>query len=129
MGPTLGLFFISKIFIDMKKKLIINESQLKMLKQNILENDIHGGVVKQMKEFLDKNYEPMEKFVREGGEYFEKPMVMVRADEEVISPKALYEYMKYKFNMGEEFTKQVIRDWISNKITDDYKLSKNVALK
>lgn len=113
----------------MKKKLIINESQLKMLKQNILENDIYGGVVKQMKEFLDKNYEPIEKFVREGGEYFEKPMVMVRADEEVISPKALYEYMKYKFNMGEEFTKQVIRDWISNKITDDYKLSKNVALK
>ena len=113
----------------MKKRLIISESQLKMLKQNILENDIHGGIVKQMKEFLDLNYEPVQKFVREGGEYFEKPMIMVKADEEVISPKALYEYLKYKFNMGDDFTKQVIRDWLFNNITDDYKLSKNVALK
>ncbi len=113
----------------MRKKLIINERQLKMLKQNIMENDVHSGVVKQMKEFLDNAYEPVQKFVREGGEYFERPMVMVKVDEEVISPKALYEYLKYKFNMGEEFTKQVIRDWMFNKISDDYQLSKNVALK
>lgn len=109
----------------MKKKLIITESQFKRI---ISEADIHGGMVKQMKEFLDKSYEPVEKFVREGGEYFEKPMIMVKADEEIISPKDLYEYMKYKFEMGNDFTKQVIRDWMFNKITDDYQLSKNVAM-
>ena len=109
----------------MKKKLIITESQFKRI---ISEADIHGGMVKQMKEFLDKSYEPVEKFVREGGEYFEQPMIMVKADEEIISPKDLLEYLQYKFEMGVEFTKQVIRDWMFNKITDDYQLSKNVAL-
>jgi len=109
----------------MKKKLIITESQYKRI---ILESNIHGGMVRQMKEFLDNSYEPVEKFVREGGEYFEKPMIMVKADEEIISPKDLYEYMQYKFEMGDDFTKQVIKDWMFNKITDDYQLSKNVAM-
>jgi hypothetical protein len=109
----------------MKKKLIITESQYKRI---IVESNVYSGIVKQMKEFLDKNYEPVEKFVREGGEYFEKPMIMVKADEEIISPKDLYEYMKYKFKTGDDFTKQVIKDWMFNKITDDYSLSKNVSL-
>ena len=112
----------------MKKKLIITEGQLERLKTNLKESTIHSNIVKQMKEDLDMNYEPVEKFVREGGEYFEKPMIMVKADEEIISPKDLYEYMKYKFEMGNDFTKQVIRDWMFNKITDDYQLSKNVAM-
>jgi len=109
----------------MKTKLIITESQYNRI---IAESNQHSGMVKVMKEFLDKSYEPVENFVREGGEYFEKPMVKVKLDEEIISPKALYEYMKYKFEAGDEFTKQVIRDWMYNKITDDYQLSKNVAL-
>lgn len=113
----------------MGKKLIISESQFIRLKKIISENDIYSGVVKQMKEFLDNNYEPVERFVREGGEYYQKPMVMVKVDEEIISPKDLYEYMKYKFEMGDDFTKQVIRDWMFDKITDDYSLSKNVSLK
>lgn len=90
---------------------------------------MHGSIVKQMKEFLDAGYQPVDRFVREGGEYYEKPMIMVKLDEEIISPKDLFEYMKYKFEMGDEFTKQVIRDWMFNKITDDYQLSKNVGLK
>lgn len=121
----MGLFLWTKIFIDMKKKLIITESQYNRL---IVEANQHNNMVKLMKEFLDKSYEPVESFVREGGEYFDKPMFKVKVDEEVISPQAVYEYMKYKFEAGDEFTKQVIRDWMFNKITDDYQLSKNVAL-
>jgi hypothetical protein len=30
--------------------------------------------------------------------------------------------------MGDEFTKQVIRDWMYGKISDDYLLSKNVPM-
>jgi hypothetical protein len=30
--------------------------------------------------------------------------------------------------MGEEFTKQVIRDWMFGKIADDYTLSKNISM-
>ena len=108
----------------MSKKLIITEGQLKRLK----ESTIHSNIVKQMKEDLDMNYEPVEKFVREGGEYFEKPMIMVKADKEVITPKALYEYLTYKYKMGGDFTKQVIRDWIGGNITDDYRLSKNTPM-
>ena len=125
MGLIIRPFFMSQIFIDMKTKLIITESQYKRI---ILETNIHSGLVKQMKEFLDMSYEPTESVMREGGEYFNKPMIKVKADEEIISPKNLYEYMKYKFEAGDEFTKQVIRDWMFNKITDDYQLSRNVAL-
>jgi hypothetical protein len=112
----------------MKKKIIITESQMNRLRFNLVENSAHSVMVKQMKEELDSNYEPVAKFVREGGEYFEKPMITVKADNEVITPKSLYEYMKYKYKVNDEFIKQVISDWMFNKITDDYGLSKNVPL-
>ena len=112
----------------MKKKLIITESQSERLRTHLHESVVHSKMVKRMKEDLDKNYEPIEKFVREGGEYAEKPMIMVKADEETITPKALYEYLKYKYKMGEAFTQQVIRDWVDGKITDDFRLSKNIPL-
>lgn len=111
----------------MGKKLIITKTQFDRL-TSITESTAHSSMVKTMKEFLDKSYEPVQRFVREGGEYFEKPMVMIKLDEEIISPKDLYEYMKSKFNMGEEFTKQVIRDWMGNKISEDYQLTKNVSM-
>lgn len=98
------------------------------LSVNLVENSAHSLMVKQMKEELDSNYEPVAKFVREGGEYFEKPMITVKADNEVITPKSLYEYMKYKYKVNDDFIKQVISDWMFNKITDNYGLSKNVSL-
>ncbi len=112
----------------MKKRIKISESQLERLKNNILEESAHSRVVKQMKTELDKNYSPIEKFVREGGEFFEKPMIMIKASEEIITPKALFEYLKFKYKMGDDFTKQVIRDWMFGNISDDYRLTKNVAL-
>ena len=111
----------------MGKKIIITSSQFNRI-SSINESTMHSAMVKKIKEFLDYSYEPAQRFVREGGEYHEKPMVMVKLDEEIISPKELYEYVKSKFNMGEEFTKQVIRDWMFNKISEDYQLSKNVSM-
>ena len=113
----------------MKKKLIITEKQLESLKMNLNEGLAHSTMVRRMKEDLDAHYQPVERFVREGGEYDTKAMIMVNADEELITPKDLFEYLKYKYKMGEDFTKQVIRDWVDGKITDDFRLSKNVALK
>jgi hypothetical protein len=106
----------------------ITDNQLKKLKRVISEGLAHSNIVRQMKEELDKNYEPLKKFVREGGEYYEEPMIKVKADEEVITPKALYEYLSYKYKTNEDFTKQVIRDWVDGKITNDYRLSKNISL-
>jgi hypothetical protein len=113
----------------MKKRLIITESQLERLKVNLNEGTVHSNMVKRMKEELDMNYAPIEKFVREGGDYHSQPMIMVKADEEAITPKALFEYLKHKYETGDDFIKQVIRDWVDGKITDDFRLSKNVALK
>lgn len=112
----------------MKKKLIITEKQYERLENMLLEVNAHTYAVRRMKEELDSNYEPIGKFVREGGEYYEKPMVMVKADNEAITPKSLYEYLKYKYQMGDDFTKQVIEDWMHGKISKDFGLSKNVPL-
>lgn len=111
----------------MKKRIIITESQLERLKVFISEG-AHSSIVKQMKNELDTNYQPIEKFVRKGGEYYESPMIMVKADEEVITPKAIFEYLKFKYKVGDDFIKQLIKDWVYGKITDDFRLSKNVAL-
>jgi len=112
----------------MSMKLIITEGQLERLQKHIQETTMYSSVIKQMKEEMDANYEPVEKYVREGGEYFEKPMVLVKADNEIITPKSLYEYMKYKYKTGDEFTKQIIRDWMFGNIGDNYSLSKNVPM-
>ncbi len=112
----------------MGKRLKITEGQLERLKARIVENSAHTNIVKQMKSELDTNYAPIQKFVREGGEYYEKPMIMVKADEEAITPKSLFEYMKAKYKVGDDFIKQVIQDWVHGNISDDYRLTKNVAL-
>jgi hypothetical protein len=112
----------------MKKKILITESQWKTLKQNLYEANAHAHMVKTLKEFLDNYYERVDTYVREGGEYFDKIMIKNKIDEELMSVKSLYEYMNYKFDVNEEFIKQVIRDWVSGNINDNYQLTKNVSL-
>lgn len=109
-------------------KLIINKSQLLNLKQNISEGLSHSNLVKRIKTELDMNYQPINKFIRKGGEYFDQLMIMVKADEETIKPKDLFEYLKSKYKVGDTFIKQVITDWINGEISDDYTLTKNVTL-
>lgn len=112
----------------MKKKIIITESQLTTLKKNLFESNVHSNMVKTLKEFLDNYYERVDAYVREGGEYFNEIKIKNKIDEELMSAKSLYEYMNYKFDVNEEFIKQVIRDWVSGTINDDYQLTKNVSL-
>jgi len=112
----------------MKKRIIIRESQFARLKANIVESSVYSTVIKRIKDELDANYEPANKFVRQGGEYSELPMIIIKTDNETISPKSLYQYLKYKYGVGNEFIKQIIRDWVSGKIGDDYQLSKNVTM-
>jgi hypothetical protein len=113
----------------MKKRIKITETQLSRLSILLAESNAHSSIVKQIKTELDANYEPVDKFVRKGGEYFNEAMIMVKVDEELITPKSLFEYMKTKYGVNDEFIKQVIRDWVDNKITDDYRLSKNISMK
>ena len=108
-------------------KLIITESQLKELKKRINENSMHQQMVERLVTDLNANYEPMIGVMRESGEYVEKPMVKIKVDESEISPKELYEYFKKKYKLGDDFTKQVISDWMFGRIKNN-RLTKNVTL-
>jgi hypothetical protein len=111
----------------MATKLIITERQLGVLKAFLNENNAHTHLVEKLVADLNANYEPMLGVIREDGEYFEEPMVKVKVDENSITPKELYEYFKKKYKLGNEFTQQVIKDWMFGNIKDN-RLSKNVAI-
>lgn len=116
----------------MKKKLIITESQLNRLRLNLNENTEytnHANMVKTMVEELRNNYKIVEKYVKEGGDYKSVTMFEIAIDEEVIPAKNLFEYLKHKYDVSDNFIQQVIKDWVDNKITDNYTLSKNIPLR
>ena len=112
----------------MKMKLIITESQLQRLKVILSENNSFQNMVKEMKQELDNNYEVTDKFVKEGGDYTTQTRFMVKVDEEIITAENLFEYFKSKYDAGDDFIQQVIKDWVDGKITDNYGLSKNVPM-
>lgn len=111
----------------MGKKLIISESQYSRLKDYIYENNFHQILVGKLITDLNTNYEPMYGIMRDGGEYFQEPMIKVKVDGNEITVKDLYEYFKKKYKLGDEFIKQVISDWMFDNIKDNT-LSKNVAI-
>lgn len=86
-------------------------------------------MVKKLVSDLDLNYEPIIGTYRNGGEYFEKPLIKIKADGEQITPKELLDYLQYKNKtLTTEFLKQVIIDWINDDI-ENYLLTKNVRLR
>lgn len=113
--------------MKMGTKLIITEKQLDKLKERLNEQNAHESLVEKLERDLTMNYEPMLGIVREDGEYFEEAMVKIKADNTETNMKGLYEYFKKKYKLGDEFTKQVIRDWMFGKIKDN-RLSKNVPI-
>lgn len=108
-------------------KLIITERQLDIIKQVITENNMHSDLVETLVKDLDANYEPMLGIVREDGEYYEQPMIKIKADDSETTVKDVYEYFKKKYKLGDRFTQQVIKDWMFGNIKDN-RLSKNVPL-
>lgn len=113
---------------DMGVKLIITERQLTVLQKSINENKFYESLVEKLVTDLNTNYEPMLGIMREDGEYFEEPMIKIKADETETTPRQVYEYFRKKYELGEEFTKQVIRDWMFGTLKGNM-LSKNVPIK
>ena len=111
----------------MSTKLIITERQLNVLKARLNETNFHETLVEKIVADLNTNYEPMIGIMREDGEYHENPMVKIKVDGSEIEVSELYKYMRKKYQLGEEFTKQVIRDWMFGTL-DGNRLSKNVAI-
>jgi len=112
----------------MGTKLIITERQLEILKNHLNEYSHHESLVEKIVSDLNTNYEPMIGIMREDGEYHENPMIKIKVDDSEIGVADLYEYMKKKYKLGEEFIKQVIKDWMFGTVKDGNKLSKNVAI-
>ena len=81
--------------------------------------------VKRIVDDLNKNYEPSVGTMREGGEYFEKPLIKIKADGTTTSPKDLLEYLKFKNkNVKDKLLKQIMLDWINGDIKNGYELTK-----
>ena len=112
------------------KKVIINFNQSKMLAKYVNENKNYDNTVKSIVDDIKRNYSVSVALQRQGGEYFEKPMITIKADDEMISPKDLLGYMKYKHkDLSDKFLKQIILDWVNGQFTKGkYELSKNVSL-
>lgn len=112
----------------MATKVLISENQLKMLKDYICEADNHETMVRRVVADLDLNYEPSQGTYKKGGEYHEQPMVLNKVNQELMTAKSLFEYLKYKYKLGEEFLQQVINDWYKGNLVDSDSLSKNTPV-
>jgi len=113
----------------MGKRIIIREEQLRSLVGHIRESNDHTAMVKNIQDDLEKNYAPEVITQRQGGEYFETPSFRIKADGSMTTGVNLLRYLSMKYGdlVGDDFIKQVIRDWADESIDDGY-LSKNVSM-
>jgi len=111
------------------KKIVITERQREILaKFELNEANDYVLIIKKIVDDLNLNYEPVVGTYRQGGEYFEKPIVKIKADGQTTTPKELLDYLKFKNkSAGEKLLRQILLDWVNGNL-DDYKLSKNVGL-
>jgi len=120
--------YLYKIDI-MKKKLIITENQLNNLVGSICEVTNKERVTNKIISFLNSNYETTKGTYKEGGEFHEKAMFINKVNDEMITVKSLFDYLKYKFDgISDEFIKQIITDFSKGNLKDGNKLSKNVKM-
>ncbi len=115
----------------MIKKIKITERQKEVLAnfERLSESSDHELIIKKIVDDLNLNYEPSIGTYRDGGEYYEKPIIKIKADGEVIRPKDLFAYMQFKNKaIGGEFLKQVILDWLNGDL-NEYSLTKNVKVR
>jgi hypothetical protein len=111
------------------KRILITENQKSRLINAILsESSDYAIIVKEIVDFVDLNYRTDIGTYRKGGEYFEKPIIIVNVDDEMITPKDLLLYLGYKFKLiNKDLLKQIMLDWINGDIRD-YNLTKNISL-
>lgn len=114
----------------MSKKLIITESQYNRLFKKSLNESDYDIILDRVLSDLNKNYEKVSAVVKGYHDYNEKPMIKVKVDGSVITPRALLEYLKYSYHSvcSSEFLRQVINDWYNDNIVDG-NLSKNTPIK
>ena len=112
----------------MTRKVIISENQLSMLKNYICEADAHQMLIRRIVADLDLNYEPSQGTYKKGGEFHEELMILNKVSQELMTAKSLADYLQYKYELGEDFLKQIINDWYKGNLNDSDNLSKNISI-
>jgi len=103
----------------MNKKIIISKNQLGIIVEHLNEVTLRAGTVNKITTDLNMNYEPQTVTKRKGGEYFEDAGFRIKADDSLTDGKSLLRYLSMKYDdVGDEFLKQVIRDWSDDAIED-----------
>jgi len=111
-----------------KNKIIITESQLKLITNLIKEDsNITKTLVKDVVNYLKKYYEPSFGTYEKGGEYHNEITIVNKIDNQHISPKNLLRHLISKFKLGPDFLGQVIRDWYDGKLDTEFLLSQNIS--
>ena len=105
------------IFIDMNKKLIINKRQFEVIKSHVNETVANVKLRNKINDFLQADYEPSGGVERMGNEFYTKALIRKKIDKEMITPKALYDYINHKF-VGVD--KSIIKDCIEGWYHGDY---------
>ena len=85
------------IFINMNKKLIINKRQFGVIRTHINETVANVTLMNKIHSFLESDYEPSGGVERMGNEFYNKALIKKKIDKELITPNALYKYLKHKF--------------------------------
>lgn len=113
----------------MGKRVIISESQYKMLEKHINES-YQQNLVGEILNDLEANYKKvLETFEdKVAGDFKQRKAFEVVVSGEIIDPLNLREYMCKKYGVGKKFMEQLLDDWCSNKIKNNL-LSKNISSK
>ena len=82
----------------MSKKLIITPNQFSKLTLVIKENNANVKLKNKMHNFLESDYEPSGGVKEMGNEFYNTALVKKKIDGNFITPKALKDYMKHKFD-------------------------------
>ena len=81
----------------MRKKLIITERQLGLITKVIKETSSNVRMNNRIQDFLEADYEPSGGVKKMGNEFYNTALIKKKIDGEMITPKALCEYLEHKF--------------------------------
>tara|TARA_R110000796_G_scaffold58413_5_gene134934 strand:- start:30758 stop:31093 length:336 start_codon:yes stop_codon:yes gene_type:complete len=96
----------------MSKKLIITEHQFTVINNHINETVANVRLRNQIYDFLSADYEPSGGVEKLANEFYPTALIKKKIDGEVITPAALFKYMKHKFkNVDTSILKDCLEGW------------------
>ena len=101
----------------MRKKLMVTERQLALITKEINETNSNVRLRNKIQDFLEADYEPSGGVKSIANEFYSTALIKKKIDGELITPKALCDYLENKFD---GLKKKDIIDSIEGWFHDDY---------